>query len=84
MLAIIHMKINGFISNPWSKTEGEVGTQDRPGFSPSAASTLRWMASRLQRIRATERTKNHSGGRAPLKDVKNEGRSGDVYENKGQ
>jgi hypothetical protein len=80
----MYMKINEFVSNPWSKTEVEVGTQQRSGFSTTAASIIRRRARRSQLIHASrQRTKSHAGGATTLKDVKNEGRSGNVYENKG-
>ena len=90
------MKINEVSSNPRSKTEEEVGAQDRSGFDPSAASTIRRRARRakLGRCTATGRGTRNSpraeadgeksrGGPEHLRDVKNEGTSGDVYENKG-
>jgi hypothetical protein len=79
------MKVNEVSSNRRSKTEVEVRAQDRSGFEPSAASTIRRGARRSHLVHASrQRTKSHAGGAAPLiKDVKNEGRSGNVYENKG-
>ena len=81
------MKINVVSTNPRSKTEAEVGAQDRSGFDPSAASTMRRRARRAQLGRCTatgrgtrnnpraeaEDEKSCCRDRVPLKDVKNEG-----------
>jgi hypothetical protein len=90
------MKINELSSYPRSNIGVEAGARDRSGFVPSAAPTIQPRARRAQlgaapllvgRIRnnhlSRQRTKSHDGKRALLKDVKNEGRSGNVYENKG-
>jgi hypothetical protein len=91
----MYMKINEVSSNRWSKTE--MGGPQRPlwfyplgrlnypvegqgaqlGVAPLLVGDWR------QPIRRNRGGKVARGERATPKDVKNEGRSGDVYENKG-
>jgi len=92
------MKIHGLSSNPKSKTGVGGCAQDRHGFVSSTASTARWGARReqlgvaplpvggtLNNFRAAWRSaKRPAGGQRAPRDVKNEGTSGDVHENKGQ
>ena len=90
------MKRNGVSSNRRSKTETGTCAQDRSGFVPSAASTIRRRARRAQLGAAPplvggpttshasrQRARSRTGREYPQKDVKNEDRSGNVYENKG-
>ena len=90
------MKRNGLSSIRRSKTKMGACAQDRSGFVPSAASAIRWRARRAQLsvarllvggLATTLRVEAQSGKvareeRALKKDVKNEGRSDYVYENK--
>ena len=90
------MKINKVSSNPKSNIGVEAGGRDRPGFVPSAAPTIQSRARHAQpglvmpRVEDSQQPKCRGRGRkvargesSTLKDVKNEGRSGNVYENKG-
>ena len=90
------MKTNGVSSNCRSKTKMGVSAHDRSGCVPTAASFSGGEA-RRERLDVAplpagglvsthvpgKRTKSHASGASTLKDVKNEGRSGNVYENKG-
>ena len=88
------MKINEVSSIRRSKTEMGACAQDRSGSIPSAASTILWRAraqlgvaplvGELATTHASRQgRKSRVGKRATHKDVKNEDRSGNVYENKG-
>ena len=91
------MKRKQLSSNRRAKTEMGACAQDRSGFVPLAALSVRWRARRAQ-LGATpllvgepttthasrRRRKSRWGKRITHKDVKNEDRSGNVYENKGQ
>ena len=91
------MKINELSSNRRSKTEMGACAQDRSGFVPSAASTIRRRARRAQlgvaplpvgglatTHASRQRRKSRAGRtRAPIKMLKMKDRSGNVYENKG-
>ena len=88
------MKRKGVNSSCRSKTGMGVYAQDC--WCPHGRHLFRRRARRVQVGRYTafgrglatthvsrQRTKSHAGGPATPKDVKNEGRSGNVYENKG-
>ncbi len=90
------MKINELSSYPKSNIGVEAGAGDGSGFVPSAARTIQPRARRaqpglvLRRVEDSEQPKRRGRGRkvtqgesSTLKDVKNDGRSGNVYENKG-
>jgi len=90
------MKRKQLSSNRRAKTEMGACAQDRSGFVPLAALSVRWRARRAQlgavlrlvvgpaTTHASEwRGKGRVGHRATHKDVKNEGTSGDVHENTG-
>ena len=90
------MKIKIVSSNCRSKTEIGVYAQDLPGGVPTPASSSPggpggatralhrcWRGNgNNQRLEAEDKTSRRENP-APLKDVKNEDRSGNVYENKG-
>jgi hypothetical protein len=89
------MKINELSSHLKSNIGVEAGARDRSGFVPSAAPTIQPRARRAQpglvmrRVEDSQQPKRRGRGRrsargepSTLKDVKNEGRSGNVYENK--
>ena len=90
------MIINELSQNRRSKTEMGAGAKHCAGFVPSAAPTFWWRARRAQLGVApllvgetdnkprVEAEGNCRVGQRTRRDVKNEGTSGDVYENKGQ
>ena len=90
------MKINNVSSRPKSNIGVEASARDRSRFVPSTAPTIQPRARRAQpglvprRVEDSQQSKRRGKGRkvtrgelSTLKDVKNEGRSGNVYENKG-
>jgi hypothetical protein len=90
----MYMKINGVSSIRRSKTELGAGTQDRSGSIPHRVNYLvegRTTATRSytagREVATTQafrqRTRSRTGEARNHKDVKNEGRSGNVYESKG-